>query len=313
MALWLLWPALAWSAEIRLAISTTPLSAPMIIAIENGYFRQQGLSVVPTLIQGGHRTIAALFAGEADIATSSETVVMVHAFARDDFRVLCTFVSSDNDDKILVATASGIGAVSDLRHRRIGTIRNASAHFFLSQTLQLAGISGREVTIIGIDPENAATMLESGAVDAVAVWEPYGDQLRRRLGPRVMALPHDRAYIETFNAVASAEFIARHPDSVDGILRALIQAVAFIEAAPDKAQAIVAAALKQDPAVVGAVWEDLRFKVGLDQWLLTTLEAEGQWAVAEGLVDRARTPNFLDVLAVEPLDRVKPRAVTLYR
>jgi len=305
--------ATAGAADISLAISATPLSAPMIIAIENGYFRAQGLTPRPIYVRGGHRAAEMLFSGEADIATSSEVVVMFNAFHRDDFRVLCTFVSSDNDVKILARAGSGITSVADLRHRRIGTIRNASAHFFLTQALQMAGVGRGDATIVGIAPEEAAARLADGSVDAVSVWDPYATQIREIFGDGVVALPHDRAYIETFNAIAAAAFIAREPDRVDAALRALIQAVDFINAAPERAQAIVARTLDQDPRLVRAVWADLNFRVGLDQWLISTLEAEARWAIADGLVERPRIPNFLDVMAADPLDRVRSPSVTLYR
>ncbi|MGE5505565.1 MAG: ABC transporter substrate-binding protein [Actinomycetota bacterium] len=305
--------ASAAAADLRLAISATPLSAPVIIAVENGYFRQYGLNPIPTYMQGGHRTLKAVLAGEADIATSSEAVVMFNAFARSDFAVLCTFVSSDNDDKILVLRDSRIASVDDLRGKRVGTIRNAAAHFFLSQTLQLAGIPGSAVTIVGIDPENAGAGLESGELDAVAVWEPHGYALTRRFGDRVVALPHDRAYIETFNAIATRAFIEGNPAAAEAVVRALARAVEFIEAKPDQARATVAAALKQDPAVVQAIWRDLNFNVRLDQWLLTTLEAQAAWAKREKLVDPAVSPNFLDFLSLRPLEKINAKAVTVYR
>ena len=305
--------AQAYAADVRMAISSTPLSAPFIIAIENGYFTQQGVKPIPTLYQGGHRTISAVFAGDADIATSSEAVVMFNAFKRNDFRVLATFVSSDNDNKILAPVDRNIKSIGDLRGRKIGTIRNAAAHFFLSQTLQLAGVPDSAVTIIGIDPEKADIALESHEVDAVAVWEPYGYLLSAKYGAQILALPHGRAYMETFNALATADYISQNSDSADAVLRGLIQAINFINTHPERAQSIVASFLKQDLASVKAVWLGLRFKVGLDQWLITTLETEATWAKKEKLVDPGTSPNFLDFLALRPLDRVNSAAITIYR
>ena len=123
--------AQAYAADVRMAISSTPLSAPFIIAIENGYFTQQGVKPIPTLYQGGHRTISAVFAGDADIATSSEAVVMFNAFKRNDFRVLATFVSSDNDNKILAPVDRNIKSIGDLRGRKIGTIPVSYTHLTL--------------------------------------------------------------------------------------------------------------------------------------------------------------------------------------
>lgn len=303
----------ARAEDLRLAVSTSPLSAPILIALERHFFQQQGLNVIPTMTQGGHRAMAALLSGEADIATSSEAVVMFNAAKRADIQIFSTFVTSDNDVKILVRSDSRIGAVTDLRGRRVGTIRNTAAHYFLSQTLQLNGLSTRDVTVVNITPEQAAQDLEHGDVDAVAIWEPHGYQILSQLGDRVRALPHDRAYLETFNMVARRGLIVQKAAAVDKFLRALGQAVEFIEANPQASQGIVAAALHQDPAQIRSVWQDFHFKVGLDQWLLTTLESQLAWAKSETLVPPGQEVNFLNHVALSPLDRVNRRAITIYR
>ena len=112
---------------VTVAMSLTPLSAPFIVADDRGYFAKNGLNVTIKDFVGGHRSIKAVFDGKADIATSSEVVVMFNSFKRSDFTIVCTFVTSDNDVKIITRKDTGIRVVQDLVGHRVGTVTGASA------------------------------------------------------------------------------------------------------------------------------------------------------------------------------------------
>jgi len=135
-------------SSVTLAMSLTPLSAPVIIAAEKGYFAAHGIDVGIKDYVGGMRTAKAMFEGKADMATSSEVVVMFNSFKRSDFSVICTFVTSDNDVKIVTRKDTGIRNVADLAGMTVGTVTGASAQFFLDETLFLAGVDGAEVDVI---------------------------------------------------------------------------------------------------------------------------------------------------------------------
>ena len=305
----------AVSAErpsVRLAVSLTPLSAPVIVAIENGYFDQEGIDVYPTKMIGGHRTMAALLHDDADIATASEAVVMFNSFKHDNFAILCSFVSSENDVRLLARRDSGIASPRDLKGHRIGTIKSSSAHYFLSQILLLNGLTATDVSVAFMQPEELPNALSSGAVDAVAVWEPFGLVASEKMGAALVAVPHGHAYIETFNLIALRTFSESHPGATDSLLRGLVAATDFISRHPDEAQGIVARFIEQDRSIVQAVWPAFDFDVTLKQWLLATLDSEGRWAMEEQLVEGRRLPNYLNFVTPAPLERMSPKAVTIY-
>jgi len=55
------------------------------------------------------------------------------------------------------------------------------------------------------------------------------------------------------------------------------------------------------------------FRLSLDQTLLSTLEAESRWAVREGLVESKAVPDYLELMRVEPLRALDPRAMTIVK
>lgn len=298
---------------LTLAMSLTPLSSPTIIAEAKGFFAKNGLDVTIENFIGGHRTIEAVFDGQADIATSSEVVVMFNSFKRSDFAIICTFVTSDNDIKIITRKDTGIREVRDLKGRRIGTVTGASAQFFLDQSLMLAGIDDAQVDVVHVNPENSPSSLADGDVDAVVVWEPWAYLTKKNLGGNAVVVPHGRIYTETFNAVALRDYVDKNPDVMERFVRALIDATEFLNAHPEESQLIVAKRIDADIDSVKAVWGDLNFGVSLHQWLLTTLEAEARWATELQLVPDLGGPNYLDFLHLKALDEVRSEAVTVFR
>lgn len=89
------------SIPIRIAISKTPLSSPLYIAAAEGYFAQCGLDATLKEYAGGLRSMNALFDGEADFATGSDTLVAFNAQNHKDLAIVAGLSNSDHDTKIL--------------------------------------------------------------------------------------------------------------------------------------------------------------------------------------------------------------------
>ncbi|MDX2503463.1 MAG: ABC transporter substrate-binding protein [Gammaproteobacteria bacterium] len=299
--------------QIIIAVSVTPLSAPVVIAYEQGYFSEQGLNIHLQEYLGGMRTAQALFKGKAHFATSSEAVVMFNSFERSDFVVIGTFVESDNDVKILTTDKTAIHTVKDLSGHRVGTIIGTSAHFFIDHTLLMNGVDTETVEIVKINPEDTSKYLLSGEVDAVASWEPFIFHGQTELGKSAVLVQHDNMYTETFNLIVMKEFARQNPRLLEKLLTALLQANRYINKNKDRAQKMVAKRFSKDLQVIQSTWKDFNFSLSLHQSLLTALESQGRWALERGFVKGDRVPNYLNYLMIEPLEKIDSSAVTVIR
>jgi NitT/TauT family transport system substrate-binding protein len=109
------------------------------------------------------------------------------------------------------------------------------------------------------------------------------------------------------------ELIKTRPMAVTGLLKGVVQAEDFLKKDEERAQAIVERALGLDHESVVKTWAKTRFRVRLDQSLLTLLEDEGRWAIRNKLVDAEKIPNYLNFLYIEGLEKIKPDIVTVIR
>lgn len=297
---------------IRIAVSSTPLSSPFIIAKDQGYFKEENLDVTFEYYKGGFKTIKAVFEGKADIATSSEAVVMFNSLKRNDFSLFCTFVTSDNDVKILAHNDSKIKTIEDLKGKKVGTIIGASAHFFLSYTLLMNGISEHEVDIQPLKLGNSATALEDTSLDAIVSWEPFVFLAQKKLGNKVNIVKHDKLYLETFNAITMRNYASKNNDKLSLIAKSLIKATKYIKSQPEKSQKIIARVLNKDLELIKKTWPDYSFSVSLNQWLLNTLESEAQWAIDHKYTTAEKVPNFIDFINSNPLHKAAPDNVHIF-
>ena len=298
---------------INIAVSTSPLSAPFYVAKKQGYFKAQGLNVNLVDTIGGNRCLTALLAGEVDLATVSDYPIMMKSFSQDNYAIASTFVSSENDVKIIARKSLGITQAKHLKGKKIGTIKGTSSHFFLDRFLLFNGLSLDDVTVVNLSPKDMGKAIQNSEVDAISSWEPYGYIVKTALADDAITFPPNHYYRETFNLVGTKSYLSKNSTITEAVLKALQQAITFIEINPKDAQAILATRLKLDNDFIGWIWNDFEFKLSLEQSLLITLENESEWAVENHIVKNETKNNFLTFFDFTAMDKVAPNAISVIR
>lgn len=305
--------SVASAAEpLKISVSQTPLSLPFYVADSQGYFAAEGVKLTINDVVGGHRTMQQLLEGTADLATSSEAVVMFNSFKQSDFAVIASFVTSDDDVKIITRADTGINQPRQLAGKIVGTVTGAASHYYLETLLLLKGIDPKSVRVRNLQPEAMAEALKSKEVDAISIWEPFPFKALKAV-PGAKMLPKSNVYRLTFNLIVHKKHLGVRDDELVKILRALDRAQQFINSQPQKAKGILLDRLKLDTAFIDWIWPRYNYRLSLDQSLLTTLEGEARWARQEGLVKGDKTPNYLNFIYPGPLSRVRSTAVSIIR
>ena len=303
-------PAVAAAERLRIAVPRTPVSLPLFVAAQRGYFRDEGLDVQIDDCIGGLRCLRRLLDGQAEFAATSEMPVVLHAFERGDVAILATIATSSDNLKLLARTASGVTRGEQLDGKNVGVIVNTAGQYMLETHLYNIGVDPRRVNMVPIQAEDMLAALRSGRVDAVCVWEPYAWQALQSAEPVALLLPFSGGYIETFNLVASRSRFGRDDALLEHLLRAIDRAESAIQADPAAAQATLARHLGVDQRFVDSVWHGLAFRLSLEQSLITTMESESRWAQREGHVAAGGSrPNVLTLIYPAPLKAIRPAAV----
>jgi sulfonate transport system substrate-binding protein len=277
---WLLAAPAAGAEKLRVGVNLTTIETLPIWLVEK---EPAGAGIT---ISGGN--IPSLTAGAVDVATHAETQAVRRSPANPDIRVILTV--AEYAYYIVARRSAGIAAAADLRGRRIATVPDTSAHFYLVKTLQGAGLSEQDVTVVGMAPPDMPAALDRGAVDAVAIWEPAAEQSARALGADAVIL-QGPDYRERFNLNTTAAVLADpvKRTAVVDLLRAVIRTSRTTREHLEEVQPVIAARLGLPADVVAAVWGRFRFPAALPDDLVDAMVEQEPWMA--GLQNRAPRPR----------------------
>ncbi len=296
---------------VTIAVSRTPLSAPIYIADSLGYFRSAGVNVELVETEGGNLCYQMMIDGKTDFATSSESVIMFNGFKRQDFDNLATFVRSEHDVKVVTKASMGITSARELQGRKVALIKGSASEYFLDMVLAIEGVELSHVELVHLLPKEMPLALERGEVDAIAVWEPYAYEAVTLLGEDAHWLPSKNLYELTFNLLARKQTVQNNQVAAEKIIRALKHAIEYINANPSDAQRMLRERLKLDQRFIEWIWQDYLFNLSLNRSLILSLENEARWAVDRGLTESKVVPDFRQLLNPNPLMSVSPHSVSL--
>ncbi len=265
-------PAPTDAAEkLRVGVNLTTIETLPVWLVEK---EPEGAGVT---ISGGN--IPSLTSGAVDVATHAETQAVRRSPANPDIRVILTV--AEYAYRIVARRSAGIHAAADLRGRRIATVHDTSAHFYLVKTLQSAGLAERDVTVIGMPPPDMPAAITLGDVDAVAIWEPAAGQSAQVLGADAVIL-QGPDYRERFDLNTTAAVLADPAKraAVADLLRAIIRTSRTVRDRPEEVQPIIAARLGLPVDLVAASWGLFRFPAALPDDLLDVMVEQEPWMAA---------------------------------
>jgi NitT/TauT family transport system substrate-binding protein len=226
------------------------MAAPVIVALDRGYFRANGLDAEFVPFRGGPDLLKAVIGGEALVGLTGGTDIFVFREAGAPIRMIATETEGNH---FTLNVSPDIHSVADLRGKAIGVTKVGATTWVFARILarQQGWDPERDVTIValgGLDAQVAAlTRHEIQAIvwgDGGAVLEAQG---RSRVLERLDSItPRWISQI----VYASEETIRRRPDDLRKALRAIFQALAFMTEHPEEAAAIAARTLKWEPRAV---------------------------------------------------------------
>lgn len=291
-------------APIKIAMSTTPLSSPLIVAQELSLFEKHEVHVELLHVKGGHKSFGMMTSGEVDLATSSESVVMFNSFLRTDFSVLASFVESDNDLKLITLKSSAITEAKLLEGKNVGMIESSASEFFIYAYMILTGNKEIKFNRVFMDASELGPALLSGKVDAISIWEPLGYQLNKEYGDQISQFQTKGIYNLSFNLVAQKDSIDINLESYVRVLAAIDEAQNYIAEHPKRAKRIVSDFLHIPVTELEWAWSDYLFRLSLSNVLLSNLQTQARWAIATGSVtDTKGMPDFRFLIDGRALER----------
>lgn len=299
--------------KVTVAVPGNLYGALFYVALEKGYFREEGLDAALIRYPYGKIALDDMVSGGADFAVSAETPVVFTILKGGDVSVVASVLESVKDQTIIAMRRSGVEVPADLRGKRIGAPAGTNARYFLDTFLVVNGIPKDSVKIVDLKPDVLRSAFKTGKIDAASIWNPYGADLRKEFGAGAVTFYGENIYIVSAPLTVRREFARSRPAAVRKLLRSLLRADEFARKDPAAAVEIVARGIGTDRETLRQLWPLYEFGVKLDQSLLINMENQARWAIRNRLVPAKVVPDFLKNVHVESLQAEKPEAVTVIR
>lgn len=246
----------------------TVTGAPVLVAIENGYWAAQGLNVKLRIAGSGRQIAQALHAGEAHLghaalATSTAAAraggnalkgIMPYSNAAD-------YVAKAGARAIIGRKDRGIDAdkPASLVGKKIAILAGSTNEVYLREWFRKHGLDIKTAQLVGMPVEDTPVGITQGLVDAVATAEPYTALALRRLGANGVTVSRGEAGLvaDVVGVIANENWIKDNQALIEPFLAGLAQAAQFIRQNPAEAADIVTRYL--DGLTPDIVVESLKF------------------------------------------------------
>lgn len=273
-------------------------------------FQRNGLRVVIRDYDSGAASLGGLLNGEVTVAGTAEFPFVRAVIERKE--ELRAIVCNDRFENgyILAHKDRGITSASDLKGKRIGLTLGTINEFYLGRFLALNGLKIRDVNLIDLKPAQYEEAFAGGKVDAIIAWQPYVHRLQNTEDGGVL-LPAQSSQAAYGLLVCRNGWLKQHAETVERLLKSLLEAEQYLLHQTKEAKAIVQKRLNYDHPYIEQIWPKHRFSLSIDQTLVVAMKDEAQWLMNNRLTSENRIPDFEDYVYSKGLKALKPEAVNI--
>lgn len=300
--------------KLSIAVIDTYLGSGLVLlAGAKGYYADEGLEVTLQAHGAGDTALGAVLAHKADMTTIGNMPLMFATLDKTPLAIVATIARAYKGAAILARRDRGVASASDLKGKTVGVTPRTDGQFVLSVILADHGMAWQAVRTEDIRPGAMIAALTEGKVDAISTWEPILSGAKKALGANGVTFDLASGFSFWFHLAGRQDYVRSHPESMKKLLRALLRAQRFVEEHPAEAFSAISAATRINPEVFKQAWPNFRLRLALPQAMLTTLEDQASWAIANHYTDATAPPNFLNTLYLDGMLAVRPDMVTIVR
>lgn len=265
-----------------------------------------GTKAATQVFNAGPAAIEALNAKAVDMTWVGPSPT-VNGYTKSGGRNLRIVAGATSGGASLVVDPDRIGSVEDLEGKRIATPQLGNTQdvalldHLAGKGLEVDPETGKgDVSVLRQDNKEIPTTFQQGGLDGAWVPEPTASDLVAKGGKVLLnekELWKDGRFVTT-NLVVRQDFLNKHPDVVEAVVRGSVRANAWIGEHPEEAKKHINSALERDSGkrlpqpVLDSAFKDIEIT---DDPLAATLELQAAHAVEAGLLEKADLKGLYDL------------------
>lgn len=251
-------PATSNAEPLKIGYSDWPGWIAWEIGIKKGWFEDEGVDV-EFLWFDYVASMDAYVAGQVDaVCMTNGDALVTGATGKPSVGIIINDYSNGND---MLVAAPGIESVKDLKGKKIGAELGFVTHLLALKALESAGLTSDDVEWVNTPTNETPQVLASGAVDAIAAWQPNsGQALKTVSGSKPVFTSADAPGIIYDLLYVSGESIEANHDDWQKVTNVWYQIVEYLadEDNLDEALEILSARVSLSPEEYEPFFEGTR-------------------------------------------------------
>jgi NitT/TauT family transport system substrate-binding protein len=286
---------------VRLGYLANITHAPALIAVKNGYFTKalgSAGTLKTSVFTSGTQETTAILAGQLDAAYVGPNPA-INAWQKSNGTAI-KIVSGAATGGASVVVKPSITSAAQLKGQSIatpslGNTQDVAVRYWLKQQgLATSVTGGGDVSIKPTSPNSAAVLeFKSGQIAGASEPSPYDVQIVKAGGKVLYTEPGVTTVL-----MVTQSFLSAHPDIVSDLLKAQIQANAFIKSSPTQAEQVAndqLAAYTGKPIkadILDQAFKEITFTNDPD---VASLNGDANQAVSVGLLKSVKLDGIFDL------------------
>jgi NitT/TauT family transport system substrate-binding protein len=238
--------------KVKVGVFPTASSLPYFLAIERGFFKEQGIEPETSRLIGGPPNIAAMISNQIEAAIVLVTIEGMNANLKKPGVAMYIGVHSQNKtyqmEQFVARRGYTAESLKDLKGARIMSAPGPANVVAAKAVLAKVGLGERDYTIDQLDMAQHVNAMTSGAFDAGYTLEPQASTMRKLGVARTLEAGVITKYIlgdENGNAFAAgcavtSDFIRNRPDVARRFALVWKKAIGFVNDNPQEARKYLA-------------------------------------------------------------------------
>lgn len=255
------------------------------MALEHGYFKEQGLDVEYRVFPSGTTAFQTFRTGQGDIVMTGDLPSVQYFFNNPG--QYQTFAAIERDAKGYVVIArKDIRKPQDLAGKTIATRVGSTGSWFISEYLAKNGVDPKSASVKNLDTQLLPSALCKGDIAAFFIWQPIGSRTLEICPNEAHQLSDATGYIQGYLVAGARPEFLNSPDGADKIqrfLRAIIKGKQKAESDFRAVAAFAARTYSLSEKATRDQWETNTRPIALDKIYYQDFCSLSKWAQGAGL------------------------------
>jgi NitT/TauT family transport system substrate-binding protein len=277
------------AVNVRFAVGPDPAYLPFIVAEAKGIFQKYKINPTLKFFSNGGDMNDAAIAGEIDFSASGGGTLLPRLATK---RLTLLAVSATSGTTFAMAARSNLQRPADFVGKRLGVVQGTTPEFVWKLFLEKNKIKPTQVQMVYATPPELLSGIVQGRIDAFYCWQPWpfrATELSKDI--KIFQYSKDIGYKLYFSLSGNRDYVVRNPGTTVNFLRAMREAIAYINANKNESIELMAKAMRLSGAETRPLVEDYAYALqSPGKAVKDDLLATARWLASQGKLNTRTFP-----------------------